>query len=212
INSLASRIDAEFKTVEDKVKKQQTEQVEAYQGRQQRLEQLNKVFDDLRGIWRPRLDLLVEKFKSQVKATPRILPATRQATLDFESHVAKVRLKVGAFTDRDVQKVILSYDLEIVPVLMKYKPHAEIEFPLNAVDKEAVAKWMDDRIIDFVQTYFALGENEIYLKDQMVEDPVAKVRFPKQAAAATLELGGKTYYFIGEEPRREFEKQGGKAK
>jgi YHS domain-containing protein len=43
----------------------------------------------------------------------------------------------------------------------------------------------------------------------MVEDPVAQVRFPKFSAGATLEWQGRTYYFIGEETRREFEKQNG---
>ena len=45
----------------------------------------------------------------------------------------------------------------------------------------------------------------------MVEDPIAHVRFPKQAAATTLERHGQTYYFIGEDTRREFEKQQGVA-
>jgi YHS domain-containing protein len=90
---------------------------------------------------------------------------------------------------------------------MQFKPHAEVEFPLNAVDTEAAAKWIDDRIVDFVQTYFAMGENEIYLKDQMVEDPIAHVTFPKLAAATTLEWQGRTFYFIGEETRREFAEQ-----
>jgi YHS domain-containing protein len=40
----------------------------------------------------------------------------------------------------------------------------------------------------------------------MVEDPIAHVRFPK-FAAATLEWQGKTYYFVGEETRREFAAQ-----
>jgi YHS domain-containing protein len=103
--------------------------------------------------------------------------------------------------------VILSYDLEIRPVLMRFKPHDEMEFPLDKVDREAAAKWIDDRILDFVQTYFSMGENEIYLKDYMVEDPIAHVRFPKEAAATTLECQGKSFYFIGEETRREFEKE-----
>src|SRR5262249_46308714 len=95
------------------------------------------------------------------------------------------------------------------PVLMRFQPHAEMECPLNAVNKEAVAKWIDDRIVDFVQTYFSLGENELYLKDEMVEDPVAHVSFPRIAAATTLDWQGKKFYFIGEETRREFEKQQG---
>jgi YHS domain-containing protein len=39
----------------------------------------------------------------------------------------------------------------------------------------------------------------------MVEDPVAKVRFPDFAAGATLKRHGQTYYFIGEETRKAFE-------
>jgi YHS domain-containing protein len=207
INSLANRIDAEFSTVEENIKKFQVEQVVAHKQRQQRLEQLGTVFDQLRDIWRPRLELLVKKFEGRVQATPRIVPSTREATFDFQSHLARVRLKFSAFTDRDIQKVILTYDLEIVPVLMRFKHHDEVEFPINKVDKEVVAKWIDDRMVDFVQTYFAMGENEIYLKDYMVEDPIAHVRFPKQAAATTLDWQGQKFYFVGEETRREFAEQ-----
>jgi YHS domain-containing protein len=209
INSLASRIDAEFSAVEAKLKKFQTAQTEQHQQRQKRLEQLGKVFDQMRDTWRPRLELLVKKFEGRIQTTPRIVPSAREVTFDFQSRLAKVRLKFSASTDRDFQKVILSYDLEIIPVLMRFQPHNEVEFPLNAIDKEAVARWIDDRIVDFVQTYFSMGENEIYLKDEMVEDPIAHVRFPKQAAATTLEWQGQKFYFIGEETRREFEKQQG---
>jgi len=205
-NNLASRIDAEFSAVEEKIKKLQVEQVEEHKKRQQRLEQLGKLFDQLRDIWRPRMELLVKKFEGRVQATPRIVPSTREATFDFQSRLARVRLKLSAFTDRDIQKLILSYDLEIIPVLMRFKHHDEVEFPLDKVDKQAVAKWFDDRIVDFVQTYFSMGENEIYLRDSMVEDPIAHLRFPKQAAATTLEWQGQKFYFIGEETQSEFKK------
>jgi YHS domain-containing protein len=209
INSLASRIDAEFSAVEQKVKKFQVEQMEKHKQRQNRLEQLAKVFDQLRDIWKPRLELLVKKFGDRVQVQPRIVPSTREVTFDFQSHLARVSLKFSAFTDQEIQKVILSYDLEIIPVLMRFNPHAEVEFPLNAVDQEAAAKWFDDRIVEFVQTYFSLGENDIYLKDYMVEDPIAHIRFPKLAAATTLEWQGQKFFFISEETRREFAKQNG---
>ena len=207
IKNLAGRIDAEFAAVEAKVKKFQAEEVEAHKQRQQLLEQLGKVFEQLSDIWKPRLELLLKKFEGRVQATPRIVPSAREGTFDFQSHLARVRLKLSALTDRDIQKVILSYDLEIIPVLMRFKQHDELEFPIDRVDREAAAKWIDDRLVDFVQTYFAMGENEIYLKDDMVEDPVAHVRFPRQAAAMTLEWQGHKFYFIGEETRREFAEQ-----
>ena len=93
INSLAGRIDAEFAAVEQKVKKFQTEQAEGHQQRQKRLEQLGQLFDEMREAWRPRMELLIKKFASQVKATPRIVPSSRKVTLDFESRLAHVRLK-----------------------------------------------------------------------------------------------------------------------
>jgi YHS domain-containing protein len=40
-----------------------------------------------------------------------------------------------------------------------------------------------------------------------VEDPVAKIRFPKYLAASTLEQGGRVYYFVDEDTRRLFETQ-----
>jgi hypothetical protein len=207
INSLASRLDAEFAAVEEKVKKFQVEQQAGVKERQKRLEHLGKLFDELQEIWKPRLELLVKKFGDAVQVKPRITPSTREALFSFQSRLASVRLKFSATTDRDIQKVFLSYDLEIIPVLMRFTPHAEIDFPLNAVDKEAAAKWIEDRIVDFVQTYMSLGENDIYLKDQMVEDPIAHVRFPNVAAGATLEWQGRKFYFLGEENRREFAKQ-----
>jgi hypothetical protein len=189
------------------MKAAQAKQLEEHKERQKRLEQLGKVLDELSDIWRPRLELLTKKFGDRVQTTPRIVPSTREVSYEFQSHSARVQLKLSASTDRDVQKVILGYDLQIIPVLMRFNPHSELAFPLGAVDKEAVAKWLDDRLVEFVQTYFSMGENEIYMKDQMVEDPIAHVRFPKVAAGATLEWKGQNYYFIGDETRREFAEQ-----
>jgi YHS domain-containing protein len=208
-SSLAGRIDAEFSAVEGKQKSFQTEQVQEYQERQKRLRKLAEVFEQLSGVWKPRLEVLVKKFGERVQVSPRLMPSTREATFEFRSKLARVTLKLSASTDRDVRKVVLGYDLDIIPVLLRFESHAETEFPLEAVDREAAARWIDDRIVDFVRTYLSLGENDAYLEDHMVEDPVAQVRFPDFAAGATLEWQGKTFYFIGEETRREFARQNG---
>jgi YHS domain-containing protein len=204
INSLAGRIDAEFSTAAEKIRKFQVENLEEHRRRQKRLEQLGQLFEELRDIWRPRLEVLVKKFGEGVKVTPKLMPSRREATLEFQSKLAFVNLKFSAYTDWDVRRVILSYDLKILPGLMDFIPHVEMECPLDAVDKEAVGNWIDDRIVEFVQTYLSLSDNEAYLKQHMVQDPVALVKFPTFAAGATLEWNGQKYYFIGEETRREF--------
>jgi hypothetical protein len=107
------------------------------------------------------------------------------------------------------QRDILGYDLEILPIFMRHEPHAELGFPLEAVDQAAAAQQIDDRITDFVQTYLSMGKNEISVRDRMVEAPIAHVRFSDFAAGACLAWQGRKLYFIGEETSRESEKQRG---
>jgi hypothetical protein len=160
-STLAGRIDAEFSAVEEKIKQRQTEYLEEHKERQKRLGELDKVFNEMSAIWKPRLELLVKKFGDRVEVKPKVTPSTREATFEFQSkRGGRVRLRFSASTDRDVRKVILAYDLEIIPILMRYEPHAELEFPLDAVDQAAVAKWIDDRIVDFVRTYLSMGGHE----------------------------------------------------
>ena len=203
---LSSRIDAEFAAVEKKVKDIQAERLGELRERGKRLQQLDGVFQKLAEAWKPRLDTLLRKFGDRVEVTPRLTASSREATFAFQSKQYRVRLRFSASADRDVSKVILGYDLEIIPVLFRYEPHAELEFPLGAVDEAAASRWVDDRIVEFVRVYLSMGDDEFYSPEHMVEDPVAHVRFPDFAAGATLEWQGEKHYFLGEETRQEFVK------
>ena len=76
-----------------------------------------------------------------------------QPAFKFDSELARVDMRLSAFTDADARRAIFSYDLEILPILMKFDSHSEIDFPLDSVDREALGKWFDDRIVGFVRTY-----------------------------------------------------------
>lgn len=209
VATLLDRIDAEFSALEDKIKRAQSERLQEYQERQERLAAFERELQSLPEVWKPRLEALVERFGDRVKVTPRLASSSREVTLEFQSELARIRLRLSASTDQQVRNLILNYDLEILPVLMQFDSHQQADWPLDAIDREAVANWVDDRFVDFVKTYLSLHENEYYLREHMVEDPIAGVRFPRYAAAATVESSGKTYYFIGEETRREFEAKHG---
>ena len=211
VETLLNRIDAEFSALDAKIKQAQAEHVHDYQERQKRLVTFEKLLAELPAVWKPRLEALVKRFGDRVKVTPKLASSSREATFDFESNLARVRLRISASTDRDVRNLVLDYNLEILPILMQFNSHEQAEWPLDAVDRQAIANWLDDRIVDFVKTYLSLHQNEYYLKDHMVDDPIAGVRFPKFAAAAKLERDGKTYYFIGEETHREFAAKHGAA-
>jgi hypothetical protein len=203
--SLSDRIDAEFAAADKRLVHAKEQQVEQFQGRKQRLETYGKLLERLSEVWRPRLEALAQKFGERVEVTPVIEPGRRIARFAFKSELARIDLRFAVAPDSDVNNVVFSYDLEIIPILMKFDSHDEIAFPLDDVDRDALGKWLDDCIIRFVKSYLAIRENQYYLKDQMVEDPIAKVKFPKFAAGATLEVKGKTVYFVDESTRREFE-------
>lgn len=207
VNDLVQRIRSEFAASQEKLKKFQQEQVDAHHARLDRMEQLEQIFEQLQTVWRPRLEALAAEFGDRLETTPKITKGRRQATLKVESPLARIKLSFSASANADVTELILTHDLEILPVLMQFERHAEIAFPLDSIDPEAIGQWFDDRIVGFVKTYLSLHENEYYLKEQMVEDPIAHIRFPKFAAGATRERQGKSYYFISEETAAEFEKQ-----
>jgi len=211
VATLIDRIDAEFSTLDDKIKRAQSERLQEYHERQNRLTLFEQQLDALPAVTKPRLEALIQRFGDRVKVTPRIASSSREVSLHFQSELARIRLRFSAATDHEVRHLILNYNLEILPVLMQFDSHQQAEWPLDAMDQPAIASWVDDRIVDFVKTYLSLHENEYYLKDHMVEDPVAGVRFPRYAAAATVDWSGKTYYFIGDETRQEFETQHGGA-
>jgi YHS domain-containing protein len=207
VRGLTDRINAEFAAAEKRVKQIQSERVQEFSDRQKRLEKYAATLERLQGVWRPRLDALAQKFGERVEVKPSVEGGKRSATFAVKSNLAHIRLRFSVSPDADVRNLVCAYNLEILPILMKFDSHSEIAFPLDKVDEKALGDWIDDRIVSFVQTYLSLHENQYYLKDHMVEDPIAKVRFPKYAAGATLEHKGKTYYFIDQTTLRQFQEQ-----
>lgn len=105
------------------------------------------------------------------------------------------------------KQVHLTSDLDIVPVLTQFGAHSEMKFPVDSPNKEQIAKWIEDRIVAFVHTYLLIHENNFYLKDHLVSDPIKGVQFPKYAAGATQEWKGSTYYFVDNVSKAEFKKK-----
>lgn len=209
VDQLLDRIESEFTASEKQLNEFRNQEIKDFQGRQERLELFADACHTLRDIWRPRLEALAAKFGDKVKVTPTISPTARVATMAFQSPLAAIELTFTASTDFDVNNLVLDYHLHVLPILMKFNPHAQAEFPLTKIDSEAVGRWIDDRIVDFVKTYLALNQNEYYLKEHMVSDPISRTRFPKYAAAEVLDWQGAKYYFIGSETLNEFKKQKG---
>jgi hypothetical protein len=133
----------------------------------------------------------------------------RSVSFEFKSPKAYINLSFSVSPDRNIKNAVLESDLKIVPVLWQFERHAEFSIQVSKPDFDALCKWLDDRIVGFVELYIQIHEGEFYDKAEYVEDPIAKVKFPKFAAGATLEHGGQTMFFIDETTMTEFSKTKG---
>jgi hypothetical protein len=204
---LSQRIKAEFDARTERQKAAKQEQAKESQDREARLAQFNKVCDDLKAVWAPRIEEFAKQFGDKVKVTPTVNPSHREAKVQFLTDLANVNLTLTATASSDLAKVVLDYDLFIVPVFFEYERYARLEMPLDRVDKAAVGKWIDDQLVSCVKAYISIQDNEHYLKRAMVEDPISKVRFLKDDAAATLEHNQRKIYFASDDTLREYKQK-----
>jgi YHS domain-containing protein len=206
VNELIARIDGALSAVKDKASKQQQERLMDFQERQRLLKEYETAQTKVVEAVKPRLQALATRAGERVKVTPSVTQTRRAATFEFKSSKALILLTVSVMPDQKVQNLVVECDLKVVPVLWKFDAHSEFSTPIKTPDMAGLVKWIDDRIVAFVGLFIEIHEGDLFDKAEMVEDPIAKVSFPKFAAGATLEQGGKTYYFIDESSKTEFAK------
>ncbi len=205
LNTYLKRLDEQVEKARKGVEEKQAELQQADESRKARYQTFLKLIEELRGVAKPRLEKLAERCKFE--AVPTEDADGKSVLLRFQSPVARVQLRLSATHDTEVRNLVLVYDLEILPLYVRFNPHSELEIPLEKVDRNAVENWLDDRLVEFAQTYVTIHFNDQYHQDRMVTDPVANVRFPKTYAQSSLEKEGKKYYFISEQTHREFEQR-----
>lgn len=209
VNELVSRIDAAFTVVTDKLKAQQQQELKLAQERQKRFEEFAKTQAKIVEVAKPRLQALVKRAGERASVTPSVSETRRSARFEFKSPRAYIELTFSVAPDQALSNAVVDCDLRIVPVLWRFDSHAEFSTPIASPDLAGLTKWLDDRIVGFVELFVHIHEGEFYDKAEYVEDPVAKVKFPKFAAGATLDHGGQTHYFIDDKSKAEFARQKG---
>lgn len=207
IEDFSRRLDIEFGLMPSALEEQRALLERAYHERQSRFEELFvPALAQLRLIWEPRRNALLNRFKNIIHRQPTVQDEFAKEAFSVDSALARINLRFSFCPDLDVRSMILQYDLEIVPVLMKFDNQSTLELQLGNFDQCAATLWLEDRMVSFVRTFVQLSGNQYYLKDHMVEDPIARVRMPRSMATDTVDWDGHTYYFICADTRHDFEK------
>jgi len=206
LSELESRLDAEFASVNSRIDELRAQAVKAHETRQARYASFVKVAAELsEKIGKPRLEALQKRFP-EAKTTKIEARHGRGVQLNFDSDLARVGMEVAVHPVEDSGDLIVTYDLHILPVFLEFERHAELRQPVDKVDFDVVGRWLDDQLVAFAKTYFAIQFTEQYQRRFVAVDPVAGVRFPMSFAAGTVERGGATYHFLSEQTKMEFER------
>jgi YHS domain-containing protein len=140
----------------------------------------------------------------QIKVTPTVKRSYREAKVTFLTDLAQVTLTLSASANSDATRIVLDYDLAIIPAIFDYERHARLEMPIDKIDTAAISAWIDDRLISCVKVYLSIQDNQFYINRVTVEDPISKARFIRTDAAGTLEHNGQTVYFASEQTMHQY--------
>lgn len=155
----------------------------------------------------PRMEELVRHFDN-AKVQVVNINANSTCIAEFAhtpSYPAIVKLGISLLSG-DNASLSARYDLSILPELMEYSRNAEATFPLDG-DEEALAGWVEDRILDFINTYLCLETHPLYQKNSTVLDIVCGMRIPAASATSSVERKGRTFYFCSEHCKEVFLKE-----
>lgn len=202
--SLADRIKAEFEARETRQKAAEADRAKSREAHEAGIASFEKVCEELKAVWTPKFQEFAKQFGDKIKITPLVNPEHREARCTFLTDLATMTLTVGVSASPDATKLVLDYNLLIVPTYFDYERHARMEMPLSSIDKNAVGAWLDDRLVSCVKAYLSMQDNEYYLRRILVEDPITKAKFLKEDAAASIEHKGATVYFASEQSKKDY--------
>ena len=218
VDALVERLGAEASAARERVRSLQTKAAEAFAGQEERFMRFAAVADRIHAILLPRLEALTKvdvfkDIKQIVSLEGQGLDVRgfhgRTTTLSVpfsDACPAKVQLSFRLGHDGPVENAIMDYRLEILPIFFKFDSHDQLIVPFNHPNEEAIAGWIEDKLVGFTQSFFELHFHNQYQQKRLETDPVMNIRFPKAYAAGKNEYEGRTYYFYTDESLLAFEK------
>jgi YHS domain-containing protein len=159
----------------------------------------------MQAVIRPRVEKLKALFENARMPEPR--NSRHNCCCQFE-HCPRfpvtASLEIGVTRDGEVKTVLLQYHMDILPVFFPLEGRDQLSMPLDEVDEERAAAWVEAKILHFVDTYLRVERADSYQAENIVTDPVCGMRVNKAFAPAQMTHRGQTYYFCVPECRARF--------
>jgi hypothetical protein len=216
IEEFKSRLSGEFAQAHGRVEAMQKAAEERHQLLRVRSQQFLRATHRVKELLWPRIEAFESFFRGVHKTVSKLDfgPRTggfRGAFVAFtfphtEECPAAIKLRFGLEHDDSIEHLILTYDLEMVPVFVQFQKHDEIRQPVDRLDEPALVDWFDRVSLGFTKSYLDIQFDPRYQEGSLVIDPVLDVSFPRFFAAGKLEQGGTTHHFFTEDSLREYQR------
>lgn len=174
---------------------------------QERSERLESVAENLLAdVVRPRMGKLASLFtNAHLSDKDKHVGYGCVCRFDHtDEYPANTILTIGISADASVEEAIITYNLEILPIFFQFDGHDQLVVPVNTINNEQIAAWIDGKLLQFTDTYLQIQVIEQYQQSNMVVDPVCRMRINRADAEANVNYSGRTYYFCVDQCRQKF--------
>ena len=218
VDGLVERLGAEVAAATERIHVLQTDAAKAFIGQEQRFMHFIALAERIHAIMQPRIEAFtkVNVFKDLTQNVRLELRGPeergfhgRTTTLSVPSSDAcsgKVELSFHLGHDGPIENAIIDYRLEILPIFIEFESHDQLVIPIDNPSEDAIAAWIDNKLVGFTRTYFEMYFTEQYQKQSFEMDPVMNIRFPRAFAAGKKDYQGRTYHFYTKDALQAFEK------
>lgn len=121
-----------------------------------------------------------------------------------ERFPASARIGFDVEHDARWQRAYLRYEAYMMPLFVNLNEQDRLEFPLDAADDAQIAPWVEDRLLEFLDSYLQIDRGPDEAEDEGVTDPVCGMRIERGAAAASYVYRGHPYFFCSDACQRKF--------
>jgi YHS domain-containing protein len=158
-------------------------------------------------VIKPRLEAVAELFRSARTMTDE--QACRcwcwLASSDRFPVTAKVEFAVEH--DETVEHLHVRYEACLMPVFVRFQPHDKLTTRLSETNPEQIAAWVEERILEFLETYLHHDRGQDDLEEDILTDPVCGMRLCRSDVRAQADYRGHPYFFCSTECGGKFERK-----
>lgn len=123
---------------------------------------------------------------------------------------AVAHLEFSVEHDVRVEKLIVHTQTRIMPAFVRFNQQDNLRLPVDDVGDEQVADWVEERLLEFLDTYLRIDGGAEAFTEEPVTDPVCGMQIRRSDATARELYYGHPYFFCCDGCREQFRAEPGR--